>query len=140
MPPIICAVDEAGSEDAVDAAIEFCREHDVGLRLVGIVRDNLAESTRSPNGERIARYTNVKLALDRAAERACQAGVAVTTNIRAGDPLHELVQEADAAGSGELFFVRSRSRIGAALRRAPKRELAHLSMAPSTVRRLARAA
>jgi hypothetical protein len=139
MPPIICAVDGTGSEEAVDAAVNFCLYHGVALRLVGIVRDSLAESARSPGGERIARYTDVRLALDRAAERARAAGVTVTTNIRAGDPMRELVWEAEAAGSGELFFVRSRGRIRAALRRGPRRELAHLSMQPMTVRWLARA-
>jgi hypothetical protein len=140
MPPVVCAIDETGSDEAVEAALDFCLDHEAPLRLVGIVRDSLVESARSPSGERIRRHRDVRLALDRAAVRAEAAGIAVTTNIRAGDPMRELMQEADAAGSGELFLVRSRGRIRAALGREPRRELAHLSMGASTVRRLARAA
>ncbi|MDQ3867619.1 MAG: hypothetical protein M3304_12470, partial [Actinomycetota bacterium] len=43
MPSVVCAVDEAGSEEAVRAAIDFCVEHGADLRLVGL--------HGSPNGD-----------------------------------------------------------------------------------------
>jgi hypothetical protein len=136
----VCGVDERGSEEAVRAAIDFCLEHDAELRLVGIVKDKLTDSTRSTAGERIRRYKTVKLHLDVAAHAARRAGVATTTTVRAGDLLKGLLAEAEAVDSGELFFVRSRGRIRAALSRKPRTETAHLSFGASTVAELAKAA
>jgi hypothetical protein len=140
MAGVVCAVNEAGSAEAVRAAVDFCSEHDVDLRLVGIVEDRLTDSTRATGGERVRRYKLVSLGLDRAAEAAREAGVWATTTVRVGNPLDELVREAEAVGSGELFFVRTRGRIGAALARKPRRELAHVSVGASTVAELAKAA
>jgi hypothetical protein len=140
MSYVVCAVDERGSEAAVRAAIDFCLEHDTALRLVGIVKDKLTDSTRSTAGERVRRYKTVKLHLDVAADAARRAGVVTTTTVRAGDVLEGLLAEADAVGSGELFFVRSRGRIRAALSNKPRNETAHLSFGASTVAELARAA
>ena len=140
MSYVVCAVDESGSEEAVQAAIGVCLEHGAELRLVGIVEDRLTDSTRATGGERVRRNKTVKLGLQRAAEVASNAGVLATTTIRAGDVMKELLAEADAVGSGELVFVRTRGRIGAALRRKPRRELARVSMDASTVAALAKAA
>jgi hypothetical protein len=140
MSYVVCAVDESGSEEAVQAAIDVCLEHSADLRLVGIVEDRLTDSTRATGGERVRRNKTVKFGLNRAIEAARNAGVFATTTIRAGDLTKELLAEADAVGSGELFFVRKRGRIGAALTRKPRRELAHVSVGASTVAELAKAA
>jgi hypothetical protein len=140
MSYVLCAVDESGSEEAVRAAIDFCLDRIADLKLVGIVEDKLSDSTRAAAGERVRRYKSVSLGLDRAAEAARRAGVTATTTVRAGNAIDELVREADAVGSGELFFIRTRSRIGAALARKPRRELAHVSLGASTVAELAKAA
>ena len=65
----------------------------------------------------------MKSELERAAESARTAGVTVTTAIRAGEAICELLREADATGSTELFYVRSRGPIRAAFTRQPRREL-----------------
>jgi hypothetical protein len=140
MSYVLCAVDESGSEEAVRAAIEFCLDGIADLKLVGIVEDKLTDSTRATAGERVRRYKMVSLGLDRAAEAARRAGVAATTTVRAGSAIEELAREADAVGSGELFFIRTRGRIGAALARKPRRELAHVSLGAATVAELAKAA
>jgi hypothetical protein len=140
MSYVLCAVDESGSEEAVRAAIDFCVDHLADLKLVGIVEDKLTDSTRGTGGERVRRYKMVSLGLDRAAEAARRAGVLATTTVRAGNAIDELVREADAAGSGELFFIRARGRIGAALARKPRRELARVSLGVATVAELAKAA
>jgi hypothetical protein len=140
MSSILCAVDESGSEEAVRAAIDVCLEHDADLRLVGVVEDKFTDSTRATSGERVRRNKTVKLGLQRAVEAAREAGVRATTTIRAGAVLNELLAEADAVGSGELLFVRTRGRIGAALARKPRRELAHVSLGASTVAALAKVA
>jgi len=140
MAGVVCAVDEAGGGEALRAAVDFCSEHDVDLRLVGIVEDKLTDSTRGTGGERVRRYKTVSLALARAAAAARAAGVPATTTVRGGNPVEELLKEAKAVGSGELFFVRRRGRIGAAMARKRRRELAHLSLSASTVAELAKAA
>ncbi|MDQ3858124.1 MAG: hypothetical protein M3327_06700 [Actinomycetota bacterium] len=140
MAGVVCAVDEAGGAEALRAAVDFCSEHDVDLRLVGIVEDKLTDSTRATGGERVRRYKTVSLGVARAAAAAREAGVLATTTVRAGNPTEELLREAKAVGSGELFFVRRRGRIGAALARKPRRELAHVSLGASTVAELAKAA
>ena len=105
MPCVVCAVDESGSEEAVRAAIDFCFEHAADLRLVGIVADKLTDSTRGTGGERVRRNNMVKLGLDRAAEAACGPRYIATTTFRAGNPMGELLREAKAVGSRELFLV-----------------------------------
>ncbi len=140
MASVVCAVDEAGSAEAVRAAVDFCVEHAADLRLVGIVEDKLTDSTRATGGERVRRYTFVTHGLVRAIEAARAAGVSTTTTVRLGDVTEELLREAKAVGSGELFFVRTRGRIAAALTRKPRRELAHISLGASTVAELAKAA
>jgi hypothetical protein len=140
MAGVVCGVDEAGGAEAVRAAVDFCSEHDVDLRLVGIVEDKLTDSTRATGGERVRRYKMVSLGLARAAAAAREAGVVATTTVRAGKPMGELLREAKAVGSGELFFVRRRGRLRAALARKPRRELAHVSLAAPTVAELAQAA
>ncbi len=140
MASVVCAVDEAGSAEAVRAAVDFCLEHAADLRFVGIVEDKITDSTRATGGERVRRYKIVSLELDRAVEAAREAGVLATTTVRVGKPMEELLRQATAVGSGELFFVRRRGRIGAARARKPRRELAHVSLAASTAAELAKAA
>src|SRR5688500_13073042 len=108
MSDVLCAVDESGSGEAVHAAIDFCVDHIADLKLVGIVEDKLTDSTRATGGERVRRYKMVSLGLARAAEAARRAGVQATTTVRAGNAMEELVREADAVDSGELFFIRTR--------------------------------
>ena len=55
MRTVLCGIDESGSHEAVIAAIDYCRENGTSLRLVGIVRDRLGDSTRGTAGERARR-------------------------------------------------------------------------------------
>ena len=133
MSSVLCAVDESGSEEALRGAIDVCLERNVDLRLVGVVEDKFTDSTRAASGERVRRNKTVKLGLQRAAEAARQAGVLATATIRAGNVMKELLAEADEVGSSELFFVRTRGRIRAAVAGKPRREAAHVSLGASTV-------
>jgi hypothetical protein len=140
MRSVVCGIDESGSHEAVTAAINYCRENRTSLRLVGIVRDKLSDTTTVIAGERIRRSKTVRLELNRAAEAARAAGVPVSMILRAGNPMPELVREAAATGSGEVFYVSSRGLIRAALTRQPRRELMHLSATTPTYGPLAAAA
>jgi nucleotide-binding universal stress UspA family protein len=115
MHSVLCGIDKSGSHEAVGAAIEYCRENGAELRLVGIVKDKFSGPTHGGAGERIRRYKTVNFELDRAAKSARAAGVTALTTVRVGDPIRELVQEANATGSTELFYVRSRGPIRAAI-------------------------
>jgi hypothetical protein len=140
MHSVLCGIDESGSHEAVRAAVDYCHENRADLRLIGFVKDKLSDTTTVIAGERIRRSKTVRLELDRAAEAARAAGVAVSTTLRAGNPVPELLREAAATGSGEIFYVSSRGLIRAALTRQPRRELVHLSATPPTKRQLAAAA
>jgi hypothetical protein len=140
MPRVVCAVDESGSEEAVTAAIRFCLEHGADLRLVGVVEDKFTDSTLTTGGDRDRRTMMVTRRLHRAAEAARAAGVLATATVRAGNVTKEVLGEAHAVGSDELFFVRTRGWFGAALARRPRRELAHVSLGASRVGELAKAA
>jgi len=140
MATVICAIDETEGTEAVDAAVSFCLEHGTDLRLVGVVRERFSDSSRGTAGERVRRRKAVTAALDRAAVVASAAGVPFTSTVRLGRMEDELLAEADAFRSGELFFVRRRSRIRAAVTGAPRREAVHVSMGESRVRELAAAA
>jgi nucleotide-binding universal stress UspA family protein len=140
MRSVVCGIDESGSHEAVTAAVNHCRENRTSLRLVGIVRDKLSDTTTVIAGERIRRSKTVRLELNRAAEAARAAGVPVSMILRAGNPVPELIREAAATGSGEVFYVGSRGLIRAALTRQPRRELMHLSESTPTNEQLAAAA
>jgi hypothetical protein len=140
MRAVLCGIDESGSHEAVIAAVNYCRENRTSLRLVGIVRDRLGDSTRGTAGERVRRSKTVSLELNRAAEAARAAGVPVSMILRAGNPMLALLREAAATGSGDVFYMRSRGLIRAALTRQPRRELMHLSSTTPTTRPLAAAA
>jgi Universal stress protein family len=140
MRSVVCGVDESGSHEAVRAAVDYCRENRTDLRLIGFVKDKLSDTTTVLAGERIRRSKTVRLELDRAAEAARAAGVAVSTTLRAGNPVPELIREAAATGSSEVFYVSSRGLVRAALTREPRRELMHLSAATPTNEQLAAAA
>jgi hypothetical protein len=140
MATVVCAVDDTEDAEAVEAAVDFCLEHGTDLRFVGIVRDKFTDSSRGTAGERVRRRKAVITGLERAADVARAAGVPFTTTVRLGRVEKELLAEADAVGSGELFFVRTRSRIRAALTGTPRREDVHISMGESMVRQLAEAA
>ena len=140
MHTVLCGIDELGSPEAVRAAVDCCREHQADLRLVGLVQEKLSDSTRGTAGERVRRSKTVSLELNRAAEAARAAGVPVSMILRAGNPVLELLREAAATGSREVFYVSSRGLIRAALTRRPRRELMHLSAATPTTGRLAAAA
>jgi nucleotide-binding universal stress UspA family protein len=140
MHSVLCGIDESGSHQAVRAAVDYCRENRVGLRLIGFVTDRPGDTTTVLAGERVRRSKTVRLELDRAAEAARTAGVSVTTTLRAGSPEPELLREAAATGSGEIFYVSSRGLIRATLTRRPRRELMHLSAEAQTNTQLAAAA
>jgi hypothetical protein len=127
MRSVVCGIDESGSREAVTAAINSCRENRTSLRLVGIVKNKPSDSTRGMAGERVRRSKTVSLELNRAAEEARAAGVPVSMILRAGSPVPELVREAVATGSSEVFYVSSRGLIRAALTGQPRRKLVHLS-------------
>ena len=140
MHTVLCGIDESGSPEAVRAAVDYCREHQADLRLVGLVRHKLSDSTRGTAGERVRRSKTVSFELNRAAEAARAAGVRVSMIRRTGNPMLELLREAAATGSGEVFYVTSRGLIRAALTRHPRRELVHLSASTPSPGRLAAAA
>jgi hypothetical protein len=128
MHTVLCGIDESGSAEAVRAAVDYCRENQADLRLVGIVQNRLGDSTRGTAGERIRRSTAVRLELDRAAETARAADVTASTTLRAGNPVHELLREAVVTGPAEVFYVRTRGSIRAALTRQPRREVVRSSV------------
>jgi hypothetical protein len=140
MRSVLCGIDESGSQEAVRAAVDYSRENRADLMLVGIVKDKLSDSTRGTAGERVRRSKTVRLELDRAAEAARAAGVTVSTILRAGNPVRELLREADATGSAEVFYVRSRGPIRAAFTHQPRREVVHISAATPINGQLAAAA
>jgi hypothetical protein len=140
MHTVLCGIDESGSPEAVRAAVDYCRERQADLRLVGLIRHKLSDSTRGTAGERVRSSKTVSLELNRAAEAARAAGVPVSMILRAGNPMLALLREAAATDSGDVFYVRSRGLIRAALTRQPRRELMHLSSTTPTTRRLAAAA
>jgi hypothetical protein len=140
MATVVCAVDDTEGAEAVEAAVGFCLEHRTDLRLVGVLKDKFTDSSRGTAGERVRRRKAVTTALERAADLARDAGVRVSTTVRLGRVEKELLAEADAVGSGELFFVRTRSPIRAAVTGASRREIVHISMGASIVRELAAAA
>jgi nucleotide-binding universal stress UspA family protein len=140
MHSVLCGIDESGSHEAVRAAVNYCRENRADLRLIGFVKDKPSDTTTVIAGERVRRSKTVRLELDRAAEAARAASVTVSTTLRAGNPVPELLREAAATGSGEIFFVSSRGLIRAALTRQPRREVVHLSTATLTDEQLAVAA
>ena len=65
MHSVVCGIDESGSHEAVIAAVNYCRENGASLRLVGIVKDRLGDSTRATAGERVRRSKAVSLELNR---------------------------------------------------------------------------
>jgi hypothetical protein len=140
MHPVLCGIDESGSRESVRAAVDYCRKNRGNLRLVGVVKDKLGDSTRGTAGERVRRSKTVSLELNRAAVAARAAGVPVSMILRAGNPVPELLREAAATGSGEVFYVSSRGLIRAALTRQPRRKLMHLSESTPTNGELAAAA
>jgi hypothetical protein len=136
----LCGIDESGSSEAVRAAVEYCREHRADLRLVGVVQHKLGDSTRGTAGERVRRSMTVRFELDRAAQAARAASVTATTTLRAGNPMHELLREVVAMGSAEVFYVRTRGAIRAALTRQPRREVVRTSVGTPIDEQIAEAA
>jgi hypothetical protein len=128
MATVVCEIDEAGSPAAVRAALDYCREHDADLRLVGVVQDRLGDSTRGTAGERIRRSRMVRFELERALQAARAADVPATMTLRAGNTVHELLREVVEIGSAEVFYVRTRGAIRAALARRPRQEVIHVSV------------
>ena len=55
MHTVLCGIDESGSPEAVRAAVDYCRERQADLRLVGLIRHKLSDSTRGTAGERVRR-------------------------------------------------------------------------------------
>jgi nucleotide-binding universal stress UspA family protein len=134
----LCAVDNSEATNAaVAAAIEFCREHDAELTLVGIVKPMLGD-TQPAYGERVRRFREVEFALVQAARGARDAGLEPGIVIRAGNPARELMREADAVGADELFLGRTRGLLGAMLRRRRRLHVLRVTWAPDRTREAAR--
>jgi hypothetical protein len=140
MLTVVCGIDESGSPEAVRAAIDYCREHRADLRLIGIVRDKLSDSTRGTASERVRRSMTVRLELNRADEVARAAGVTASTALRVGNPVQELLREAERTGPAEVFYVRTRGLIRAAFTRQPRREVVRTPVGTRTDEELAAAA
>jgi Universal stress protein family len=140
MAPVVCAVPAPKSREVVQAAVVFCLDRGADLRLVGIVEDKLSDSTRASGGERVRRYKHTRQELDRAVETARAAGVVASMTMRAGDAIEEALREADAIDASDVFFVRPRGRIRAALTRKPRIHMEHVKRLPSSVQELAKAA
>ena len=137
MAVALCAVDHSEATNAaVATAIDFCREHDAELTLVGIVKPMLSDP-QPAYGERVRRFRDVEFAVVQAAQAAREAGLEPGTAIRAGDPARELVREADAAGADELFLGRTRGVLGA-LRRRPRVQVLRVTWASDGRREAAR--
>jgi hypothetical protein len=129
MATVVCEIDETGSPGVVRAALAYCREHEADLRLVGVVQDRIGDSTRGTAGERIRRSMVVRFELERAAQAARAADVPATMTLRAGqNAVHELLREVVEIGSAEVFYVRTRGAIRAALSRRPRQEVVHVSV------------
>jgi hypothetical protein len=140
MPPIVCAVHAPMSHEVVQAAVLFCLDRGADLRLVGVVEDKHSDSTRATGGERVRRYRHTRQELDRAVATARAAGVVATTTVRAGDAIEETLREADAIDASDVFFVRTRGRIRAALTGRPSIEINHVTRIPPSENELAKAA
>jgi len=140
MTRVLCAIDESGSPAAVRAAVDYCREHQAELRLIGVVSVKLSDSSRGTAGERVRRSMMVRLELDRAAKAARAAGVDTTTTLRAGSAVHELLRDVVAIGSAEVFYIRKRGAIRAALTGRPRQEVVHVSVGTSGNEQIAVAA
>ena len=126
----LCAVDESkATSAAVAAAIDFCREHDTELTLVGIVRPMLGV-TQPAYGERVRRFRAVEFALVQAVRAAREAGLEPGIAIRSGNPARELMCGADAVGGEELFLGRSRGLLGAMLTRRPRVHVLRVKWVP----------
>jgi hypothetical protein len=129
MRTVLCGIDESGSPEAVSAAIDYCRQNQADLRLIGFVKERLSDTTTVIAGERVRRSKTVRLELNRAAEAARAAGVTASTSLRAGNGIGEqLLREAGANGSVEVFYVPTGGPIRAALSRQPRRAVVHVSV------------
>ena len=130
----LCVVDESeASPAAVAAAIDFCREHDAELMLLGIVRPILGV-TQPAYGERVRRFLAVEFAVVQAARAAREAGFEPSILIRAGDPARESLREADAIGATEIFLGRARGLLSARLTRRPRLDVLRMTRPPAARR------
>ncbi|HEX5469595.1 MAG TPA: hypothetical protein VFW80_11175 [Gaiellaceae bacterium] len=141
MLTVLCGIDESGSPEAVSAAINYCRQNHADLRLIGFVKEKLSDTTTVIAGERVRRSKTVRLELNRAADAARAAGVTVSTSVRAGNDMRgQLLRAAEANGSAEVFYVRTRGPIQAAFTHEPRREVVGTSVGTPTDHELAAAA
>jgi hypothetical protein len=131
MVQALCAVDESkGATAALATAIDFCREHEAALTLVGVVKPLLGV-TQPASGELVRRFREVEFAVVQAARAARGAGLEPGIVVRAGDPARELLREADAVGAEELFLARTRGLLSATLRRRPRVHVLRVTRVPA---------
>lgn len=130
MARVLCAVDDSpAAGEAVRAAIAFCREHGAALKLVGVVKPSIFDPPQPSSGERVRRFNQVQFALARAAEVAREGALESEITVRAGDPAKELLREADATLTEEVFLARSRNRLTAWLTRRPRITVTRVTVA-----------
>ena len=134
MPAVLCAVDDsAAAADAVRAAVEYCRDHDLDLGLVGVVRTPALDPPQPDASTRMLRFQQVKLGLSRAELEARSAGVASASWVRAGDAEHELCRDGEELGASTLFLSERRPRILARITGAPRSAVRQISLQPRSV-------
>jgi nucleotide-binding universal stress UspA family protein len=134
MAPTVCAVDESeAATAAVAAAIDFCREQDAELILLGIVRPMLGV-TQPAYGERVRRFRAVEFAVVQAARAAREAGLEPSILMRAGDPARESLREANAIGATEVFLARTRGLLSTTLTGRPRLHVLRVTLRPAARR------
>ena len=128
MPQVLCALDERReSARAVSSAIDFCRERDAQLTLVGVVRP-LRAVAQPAHGELVRRFGDVQFRLLEAARAARASGLSAQLVFRAGDPGTEALRAAKAVGAEHVFLANRRSRLRAALTRKPEVTVTHVAV------------
>jgi hypothetical protein len=131
MARTLCVVDESeAAPAAVAAAIDFCREDDSELILLGIVTPMLGV-TQPAYGERVRRFLLVEFAVVQASRAAREAGVKPSILFRACDPARESLREADAIGATEIFLARARGLLNARLTGRPRLDVLRVTRPPA---------
>ena len=131
MEPVVCEVDGSrAAEQALEAAISFCRRRGASLELVGVVRESLFEAPQPAIGERIRRFREVEYALVQGLRLARAGGVEARALVRCGQPRRELLGEAKVAAGREAVVGRSPGWRSSLLARRPRLEMEEPVLGP----------